>query len=55
MIFVFSFAIGFIIGFAKATRIKGMLLDKLQYGTGFGIAFTILALFIEILLLRLEF
>lgn len=53
MLFLIFFSIGFMIGLLKAKKMKGSKLDQLQYGTSFGIASTILCLFIEILILRL--
>lgn len=53
MLFLIFFSIGFVIGLLKAKRMKGSKLDQLQYGTSFGIASTIICLFLEILILRL--
>tara|TARA_B100000427_G_scaffold265581_1_gene230845 strand:- start:1952 stop:2119 length:168 start_codon:yes stop_codon:yes gene_type:complete len=53
MLLLIFFSIGFVIGLLKAKRMKGSKLDQLQYGTSFGIASTILCLFLEILILRL--
>ncbi len=52
MLLIVAFSAGFVIGLLKAKRMNGRLLDLLHYGASFGIATTILSLFLEILILR---
>lgn len=45
--------IGALLGAVQARRHKGGRLDMLQYAAGFGIAFGIVALFVNIVILRM--
>ena len=53
MIFLISFLVGSIIGVRQARKNGGSILDQIQYAGAFGIALTIICLFIEIVILRL--
>ena len=52
MIVLIGFVIGAIFGAIQATRRKGKPLDMLQYGGAYGIAFAILALILNLVVLR---
>ena len=54
MIVLGGFLLGAILGGAIALKRGGKLLDVLQYAAGFGIAFTLLGLFITILIERMN-
>lgn len=45
--------LGAIFGYGLAHRRKGQMLDKLQYAAGFGIAFGLLAMTLNVIILRL--
>ena len=49
----FGLALGAMFGAALAAKRKGKLLDMLQYGAGFMIAFGLLGLFVTILIDRM--
>ena len=53
MIFFISFLVGSIIGVRQARKNGGSVLDQIQYAVAFGIALTIMCLFVEIVILRL--
>ena len=53
MIFFISFLVGSVIGIRVARKNRGAILDQIQYAVAFGIAFTIICLFVEIVILRL--
>lgn len=52
MIVIGGFILGAVIGATIALRRGGRKLDALQYGTGFAILFTLLGLFLTIILER---
>lgn len=50
---ILAFAIfGVFLGISKARKRKGNRLDMAQYGTGFGIAFLLLGIFVSIVIER---
>lgn len=53
MIILGSGALGVLLGVTSAKRRKGNRLDMAQYGAAYGIAFTILGMFLSILIERL--
>jgi hypothetical protein len=53
MIVIAGMALGAAIGAITAARRGGRKLDMLQYGAGFGIAFTIAGVFLSILIERM--
>ncbi|WP_173861058.1 hypothetical protein [Tabrizicola sp. TH137] len=53
MIIIAGFVLGAVYGVRKARKAGGKRLDLLQYGAGFGIAFSLLGLFATLLLDRL--
>lgn len=52
MIVIAALIIGAIYGWTRAGKLNGKLADRLQYALGFGLAFTILGLFLTILIER---
>lgn len=55
MIIIAGFVLGAIYGARKAAKAGGKRLDLLQYGAGFGIAFSLLGLVITLFLDRMVF
>ena len=55
MVLPIAFIIGVILGAAKAKKRKGNKFDMLHYGAAYGIACTLFALIMSILLQRLGF
>lgn len=53
MIVLGGLLLGVIVGASIARKRGGQTLDILQYATGFGIAFTLVALFVAILIERM--
>ena len=54
MIILIAAIFGFTFGWFRATRQDGDTLDKLQYGTGFAIAFALAGLTAVIILQRMD-
>lgn len=52
MIIIAGFVLGAIYGVRKARKAGGKRLDLLQYGAGFGIAFSLVGLFLTLVLDR---
>lgn len=53
MIVIAAALLGIFLGVRRATKLNGVLLDKLQYGAAFGVAFALLGLFATIFLERM--
>lgn len=53
MIVLGGMLLGIVVGYFRAAKHGGKALDKLQYSAGFGIAFSLLGLFVTVFLNRM--
>jgi hypothetical protein len=53
MIIIAAAVLGILLGVLSARRNKGNMLDQLQYGAGFGIAFALVGVIVTIVLSRM--
>lgn len=53
MIVIAAALLGIFLGVRRATKLNGAMLDKLQYGAAFGLAFALVGMFVTIFLERM--